>query len=715
MVDVLPDKTCSKDIRNLLRAYNLLVATRDDERALVGQVSRQWLKSESESWVDLEEIPAGVLTTVRGRQIVCDALMPDLDANSEKIDIGALLSQLKVCGKSINSNCLAKLEPAIAAELLLGAILLGVQKYGNRRRGSEGIDNDLIIAAMVRETIGRVDRYSAVLPGQCTKVELDTLGVLFGQRVVEYVQAIRSAQTEFLDALHNSSCHNVRFSRPIANVLAAIYASELRLVARAAGDEVLANLDDCKKIEMQAAGVDCSGSFPERAWLTVYYDRADAALSLAGVDYSALAEPLEQTLLTAVGDALEDSDKRRRLVGKRGKAVHGVHNNLPLIESFNAGENYNSLETIHIAALETMQYLEKGRRKSAGTMIGHSLRIAAVAEEIFAEALEPSVATISILHDVVEDGSRPVAGYDQSLNHIKKRFGGPLAAMVSELTDAESSVAAYEKAQATLRCESLILPQQQYNFDRFTEMTLQATATHEPYTLCGIITKLIDTAISEEEGIRDPDMMPQWWRHSGIRIYWSCHIRGRVVRPLLLKLVQEIERFEHRCEQRSDRYRESNPDDSATALSAPLVDALRRLVDFSIKSSDLYAVQNLAIVAEEYGLEKSQRRKLVDYFFDASIDQTDFRERLLPQLLDDSHLQQMIDQGGVPSRCYVTLYNKDSDHTPKYDPATFMEYRAAALQRQKMAQRLGLVVAREDDVSSPLQEIISLYDLRKAA
>ena len=63
-----------------------------------------------------------------------------------------------------------------------------------------------------------------------------------------------------------------------------------------------------------------------------------------------------------------------------------------------------------------------------------------------------SYATIAILHDVVEDGSRHIAGYDQSLGHIKRRFGGPLAAMVSELTDAESSLAAHKKAEATLKC-----------------------------------------------------------------------------------------------------------------------------------------------------------------------------------------------------------------------------------------------------------------------
>lgn len=703
MIEGSLSKSCSTDIRNLLRAYNLLVATRDDERALIGGVSRQWLKSESESWVNLADVPLGVLDTVRGKQIVCDALMPDLDANTEEIDLDPLLTQIKSSCKSVNTNSFAKLEPAIAGELLLAAMLVGVQKYGNKRRGSQVIDNNLIIAAMIRKTLGRTDRYSAVLPGKCRTVDFAAVEELFGQHVVDHLKSVHKAEAQFLASFKDGCSHQLKLSRPCANVIAAIQASQLRLVARAAGDEVLANLDPIKRQEMTKAGFDCTGDFPERPWLELHYRQSRAALNLSGVDYGALAEPLEHTLMSAVADTLSDATKRRRLVGRRGKAVHDVHNNLPLVESFNAGENYNSLATIHIAALEMMQYLEKGRRKSAGTMIGHSLRIAAVCETIFGDALEPSVATIGILHDVVEDGSRPVAGYDQSLNNIKNRFGGPLAAMVSELTDAESSICAYEKAEATLRCESLILPQQQYNYDRFTEMTLQATATHEPYTLCGIITKLIDTAISEEEGIHDPDMMPAWWKHSGIRIYWSCHIRGRVVRPLLLKLAQEIEKYDRNNQQ------------GAAVLSAPMIGALRRLVAFSIQSSDRYAVQNLAIVADEYGLAKDQRNKLVELFFDAGIDQGDFRDQCVPEFFDDARLQKMIARGVVPSRCYVTMYSKESGDSPNFDATTFVKYRAAALQRQEIAARLGLPAMAIDGSSTPLQEIISLYDLRKAA
>ena len=694
---------CTKDIRNLLRAYNLLVATRDDERAIVGRISRRWLQSEREDWLQLSDISRGVLETVRGREIICEALMPDLDANPESIDLEPLMDQLPVSDKLINSNSLAKLEPAIAAEVLLGVMLLGVKRFGNRRCGSATLEHDVIIAAMIRDTIGLTDRYSAVLPGKCTTITLETVEELFGENVSKHVRAIKEYQKEFDDAFKNNNIRNLELPRPYSNVIAAIHASQLRLVARAAGDEILSNLDEEKKAEVRAKGIDCDSDFPEREWLDLHYRQTSAALSLTGVDYGALVEPLEQTLMMSVSDALEQPDKRRRLVGRRGKAVNDTHNSLPLVESFNASENLNSIATLHIAALEMMQYLEKGRRKSACTMLGHSLRIAAVAEELFGEALEPSFAATAILHDVVEDGCRHVAGYDQSLNNIKRRFGGPLAAMVAELTDAESGVAAQQKAEATLLCDSLILPEQQYNFDRFTEMELQPTATHEPYTLGGIITKIIDTAISEEEGIRDPDVMSSWWKHSGIRIYWSYHVRGKVVRPLLVKLTQEIERFE------------SGSGQTASILTEELVARLRALIDFSITSSDNYAVQNLAIIAHEYGLNDAERELMIATFFDERVDQARFQREIVDTLLAEHRLKNNIRNGSVPAECYVALYAKSAGTQPKPDANTFVRYRDAALQRVQIAKRLQLDLTVSPDLRKELDEVVSLYDLRKVA
>lgn len=689
------------DLGNLLRAYNLLVATRDDERIIAGTVSRNWLHSEREDFVKLCDVGSGVLRTVRGREILCDVMMPDLDVNVDQISIESLLMQLPSCDKQVNSNCLPKLEPSIAADLLLGVLLLGVQKYGNRRRGSVKLDHDLIVAAMVRETLGRVDRYSAVLPGKYRTVDLEALEELFGKKVVDHLQALMEHHSDFLSAFKDNRSQTLSLPRPYGTVIAAIHASQLRLVARAAGDNIIANLSDDKKTELKAAGIAVEGLFPERTALELHYRQTRAALALHGVEYGALAEPLEQTLMIAVADTLDDSAKRRRLVGRRGKAVYDVHNSLPLVELFDAAENYNALETVHLAALEMMQYLEKGRRKSACTMVGHSLRIASVAEHLLGPAMEPSYATIAILHDVVEDGSRHIAGYDQSLGNIKRRFGGPLAAMVSELTDAESSLDAHKKAEATLNCESLMLAQQQYTCDRFTEMTLQPTATHEPYTLGGIITKIIDTAISEEEGIRDPDIMSGWWRHSGVRIYWAYHVRGRVVRPLLMKLAREIDCFQS--------------DPVSSAFSESLIDGLRRVVRFSVESSDHYAVQNLAILADEYGLTTTQREQLIDVFFDESIDQGAFTQRIVNEMLCDERLKHSIECGIVPAESYVTLYTKYPGRVPQPDHSTFVMYRNAALQRREIVRRLGLPASTDSMHAITAGEVISLYDFRKAA
>ncbi len=694
---------CTRDIRNLLRAYNLLVATRDDERAIVGRVSRDWLQSEREDWLQLSAINPSVFSTVRGREIICDALLPDLDANPELVDLAPLLSQLPNSEKLINSNSLAKLEPSIAAEILLGVMLVGVQRYGNRRCGCKGLTNDVVAAAMIRDTIGLTDKYSAVLPRNCKTIDMDTIVELFGEGISAHVIEINHHHNDFIDAFENSTTHKLTLPRPYANVIAAIHASQLRIVARAAGDEVFANLDGLKKAEVQRKGFNCDADFPERIWLDLHYSLTKAALALEGVDYGALAEPLEQTLMMSVADALEQPGKRRRLVGRRGKAVYATHNSLPLIESFNASENLNSIATLHVAALEMMQYLERGRRKSACTMLGHSLRIAAVAEKLFGEALEPSFAVTAILHDVVEDGSRPIAGYDQSLNNIKRRFGGPVAAMVAELTDAESSLAAQKKAEATLLCDSLILPEQQYNFDRFTEMEIEPTSIHEPYTLGGIITKIIDTAISEEEGIRDPDVMTSWWRHSGIRIYWSYHVKGKVIRPLLVKLTQEIERYN------------ADKESATSILSEELIEGLRSLISFSLTSSDNYAVQNLAIISDEYGLSGDEREQMIDAFFNASIDHSQFKSEIVDTLLLEQRLKNKIHEGVVPAECYVALYTKSASAHPKPDADTFIKYRAAALERAKIAKRLALDPIVKTDSRAGLAEVVSLYDLRKAA
>ena len=126
------------------------------------------------------------------------------------------------------------------------------------------------------------------------------------------------------------------------------------------------------------------------------------------------------------------------------------------------------------------------------------------------------------------------------LRKLQFRFGGPLAAMVSELTDSSVHSAGASKARLTLQQPHLLSPQAQYNVDRFTEMKLRPTEAGVPYTLSGIVIKLLDTMVSLEEGIRDPALMSGHWRHSGARIYWAQRDRGEIVDPLIERLLIEL-------------------------------------------------------------------------------------------------------------------------------------------------------------------------------
>lgn len=130
------------DVTRLVRARFLLAATLDDHRAIVGPVSRAWIRSETE-----RRIPAGQVAPALTRR----APTPDPGAGA--------------ASPRVNSNRLPKLEPRINAFVLAGAILFGARLYGSgspdraRGVGFSEIENDLIIASMIHATLGQRDRF----------------------------------------------------------------------------------------------------------------------------------------------------------------------------------------------------------------------------------------------------------------------------------------------------------------------------------------------------------------------------------------------------------------------------------------------------------------------------------------------------------------------------------------------------------------------------
>jgi len=668
------------DLVKLVRAYGVLAGTSDMERVIAGTLSRDWIAKEVEHLVPLSSLPQALFDTQRGRDLLATEYFSDQDIDPETINPAEL--DIASTGGShwINTNRLPKLEPTIHQAVLSANMLLGVKLYGAHGKGLPSMSHDIIVAAMLQDSYGKAHRYGAFSADDNEIVDRSYLFTWFGDSVADLVVVIADYLEAFNEAVEQSKEIPDPPSPEIATAIAAIQASRLRLLARAAGDKVISFMDADMRSELAAIGVDCLADFPERPLLEKHHELTSIAFQLPGVDHYALREPLRNTLLMAVRDALDDSQKRERLSGRRGKAVHEVHMNLPVMEYFVAAEAPNSIEAVHVASLEMMRSLEKGRRKSLSSMASHAFRISAIAEKVLGRALEPLVVTLAMLHDVVEDGSERVTGYGHSLRKIQFRFGGPIAAMVSELTDSSVQSAGASKANLTLQQPHLLLPQAQYDVGRFTDMTVKATEAEVPYTLAGIVIKLLDTVVSLEEGIRDPELMNGHWKHSGARIYWAERDRGAIVRPLMERLLIEIKASE------VDPTYSTRPHHVNTVR----LKAGSAIVETVLTYEDMYVSQNLAILASEYGLDETQRDLLSTLFYDRNIDAEQFSERVLDNMLDDQVLHDSIRSGQLCCLGYTTLYAKDALFDSERCVETFLEYRASALRRQEIRRELGL-------------------------
>jgi len=273
--------------------------------------------------------------------------------------------------------------------------------------------------------------------------------------------------------------------------------------------------------------------------------------------------------------------------------------------------------------------------------------------------------------------------------------------MVSELTDSSVHSAGASKAKLTLKQPHLLLPQAQYNVGRFTDMTVRATEAEVPYTLAGIVIKLLDTVVSLEEGIRDPELMLGHWRHSGARIYWAERDRGAIVHPLIERLLIEIKESE------VDPKYASRPHH----VNAVRLRAGSAILETVLTYQDMYATQNLAILAREYGLSTVQRSNLISLFYDRNVNDEQFSERALLGLLNDDLLEESLATGRLPCIGYTTLYAKDATLGSDRSEATFVEYRRSALRRQEIRQELKIdTTERITALTLRQEQVLRVFD-----
>jgi len=693
--------TISDNARKFIRARRLLAGTMDTHRAIFGKVSREWIRSEVEQKIRISEIPLNMRhhDGVRLDQIIS-------------------LIETRAAGETreprINTNRLPKPESVVAAHILTGVILYGARMYGSGtpdpHRGVlfKEIENDLIIAAMICDAMGKKDRYSALIPSEFKTVDDAYIESEFGDDVLKHVHRLLHHLDEFESAFKRGEINQLAIPAPYANAIAAKKAGILRLTARAAGDGIFRKLNEAKLDELRRLGIytdNLNKEFPERPFLEKDYEVAKAALSLPGVDKKTVRQPVEETLLRSVENVLNYGAPADQLIGRYGAAVHNFHMSLPIMEQYSpinrrtvdneSGESIEvegpfALGTLYVTSLEVTRYLHKARRKGIGTAVGHSFMVSAKLESLMDTEISVPIIAGADCHDVVEDGGLDVTGYDQTLDLFATRLGSPLAALVAEVTDSITKSDGPKKAATFLRQAHILLAEQVYNIGRLDELRMHATDPEMPYTLNGTFVKIADACVTQEEGIRDPDMLEGPWRHSGARLYWALYSKGFILQPMLQRLAIEIQ-----LSQTDPFYYEK-----AGAVPKPLIQGLEKLLILAFNTADQYMMQNLCILATEYKLNTNQRRDLFRAFTNSSRDKKEF-EALLNALLDDDRLDPEVRKKG-----FAATFRLKEDKSAERSLDKLLACRDAALWRQTTRQKLGLNPMAE----KALRDVIELYD-----
>ena len=618
----------AQELAWVIRARRLLAVALDDHRAIAGEVSRSWLQSEAERRLSWERLPPAL----QERFHPASGPPP----------------------REIQSNWLPKLEPSLNGHVLAGVILLGARLLGSRT-----IDMERVVAVMIHETFGLADGDTSFLPERHRRIDEDRVAAEFGQGVLERVLTLRE-QLALFDAGGPLSP-----SPEDASALAAVKAARLRLTARAAGDGIFSILDDAKREELRSRGIDPAD---ERPYLERDYRAARAALDLPGVD-DAIRGPVGDVLMRSVEHVLFHGTPPRELVGKYGSAVHNFHCALPVWEHYSpiirrtgrddAGQAVElsgpfALPTLFVTSLEVTRYLHNVRRKGGRTGAGHSFLVSSRIERLLGPHVSVPMVAASDCHDVVEDGGYTVAGYDQDLELFAARFGGPLAALVAEVTDSFTKEDGPAKAAATLRDPLLRPMETAYNLGQMAELRARATDPDVPFTLEGILLKIVDFGVTQEEGLHDPDLMTGVWSHSGARMTWDQWSKGRIVQPLLARLRREI-----------------------LGGSNALTERLRIVLAWSFDTADLYLLQNLGILAGEYRLDGAGRKALFDWFLGDEAPPPD-------TLFDDARLDPEVRRRGLAASYRLAA------GSPVRDLGRLSEYRQAALWRRQVRTELGL-------------------------
>jgi hypothetical protein len=722
----------------LYRAFELLGDTLNTERSILGAFSEKankvWAQAEQEQSLPLSDIAE--LQDINGVKSYNPKIPMHPDVWRElarmypKLATGEALDARK---DKFNSNILPKIGSAINEAILEVGMTYGarINADGKYDESRSAIADDVIIATTIYKTVGKTLKSLQLDEGKTQKVDDKVVRERFGDAVLEKLHGLQDAMKSFDDAMGSKTDGEKQallqsIDPAYTNAVLAIKSAELKEVVRIKSYRVLEAIEGYTHVppkdhdvikkelaaKLSALGLDSENpALAQDELLAKKQKEVKAALTLNGLE-KAVSDPVRNRQVAIVDQVLAGAMDASRMVGyegpegnRNGQALAMFHRDLPVMNFAVKGQE-NANATLIKALMEASRYHHNGYRKGNNSIIGHLTQTFSTGSRGLGEALRPIVATILVLHDLAEDGGPEVAGLNNSLSMIRDRFSPLVAELVADLTDAADKKTSHEqgaeKARKTLASENFVFA----DIDpRWTnpERPLEPTNPDRPYALTNAGPKIADRRSTMTEMLRDPEAMSGYSANSGWRLGWRLGSKG-FVDDVVAHITDQVQKFDR------------NPDGfvlpAATVKERKsLIEGLRNSLQDEYKVDDLFMVQNLTIIADEFGLSENERKQFIRSFTNPDMPWLEFKETVLDPILTDERIKDQVAEGKTPGMDYSTMYKRAEKRgeSPVRSDDNLHKYRDSFMRRLEMRQQIG--VPPLDMVEGPeVKAMLAYYD-----
>lgn len=542
-----------------------------------------------------------------------------------------------------NTNQFRKLSSGIVINATAAVMLAGT-RVDEAGRAKEGLDKDLEIAALIYDLPGRKTRGGdtsnppALLDKDKITIDDKYISAEFGDKVLGHVKGIHAALAQLEkgdgDAIPSD----------YAAVALAISAARVREAAKIVSAKLIDRLIPEAREQFLIENGLKDAADPAKTLLEKEFSKLQQLMRRKDIA-QAVREPIEKVLVPAIEDYYRDgnaavlysypksSDDKN---SKANDAYDDFTSALPVLNYHTdaSQKDYADLDVHKMLLLQT-RYHQDTTRKDGSSIFSHVLDTIGHGSRTMGDSLRNTVVMVLGLHDWREDGGVEVAGFNADMPALEKEFGRKMTLLISEMTDDYSknayvlrSIKALQdspghhtfiedakKNQKTMMSHIVDRVRQQElaspdDSNEEIEAQIRKHLETSPFSLTTSGPKLADVVSTARMILQEPQTNDGQWKYSGARVGWLEGSKG-YAKELYLSIAGDVQSFF------------SNPDYAAAPLSSGHIPAelnLKLLNFLSVvkKTLDAYTLQNLTVLADEFGLDAKGREELRDTFINTS-------------------------------------------------------------------------------------------------